>query len=78
MGAADLALLRYGALQTHFAIMAVGFILLFWHRGQKTSQPSWEAAVITGTDETGTERLNNTFRGMVSPVKPVTALLHGV
>lgn len=25
---------QHGALQTHFALTAVGFILLVWHRGQ--------------------------------------------
>jgi len=50
-------LLPDGALQTCFTLTAVGVFLLFWHRGtNETSEPSWGAAVSTGTAETVAER----------------------
>lgn len=47
------------------ALTAAGFILLVWHREtNETSQHIWEAAVTTGMDGTGMERLDRLFKGM--------------
>lgn len=62
----------------NLALTAAGFILLVWHREtNEISQRIWEAAVTTGMDETGMERLDSLFKGMhiVWPVKLVTVLL---